>query len=248
MVVDVLDPVTLQRLQALKFPQDISARHEALIFSPDSRILTYCGNGVLDSFGLNLFTISWDLQTGGIVSDIRREVPKGSPVRNPSIAYSTNGKIVGVLDWGFTAHAILFFDVASGIHTHSLSPNGNDPSPNDNTWTFGDSLRFVTADVTTITIWEVGFTSGATPTEVKTFPAPDGFDDREGVRLHQTRPRFSPDGHDIWCTDRSGRMEVLRVGDELGMLERPKRAVDIEHPPEGYPWRSSHGYWVTNDW
>ena len=32
------------------------------------------------------------------------------------------------------------------------------------------------------------------------------------------------------------------------MLERLEEKVDIEHPPEGYPWASSRGYRVTNDW
>ena len=43
-------------------------------------------------------------------------------------------------------------------------------------WTHGESLRFATADAATITIWEVAFTVGATPTEVKTLPSPDDFD------------------------------------------------------------------------
>ena len=178
MVVDVLDPVTLQRLQALEFPQDISARHEALIFSPDSRILTYCGNGALGSIGLDLFIISWDLQTGGITSIISWEKSVYFPAGGPSITYSANGKMVGVLYQSYYHTSdIVIFDVASGIHTHSHSLNDNVPPPN-NIWTCGESLRFATADVTAITIWEVRFTSGATPTEVETFPAPDGFSDR----------------------------------------------------------------------
>jgi hypothetical protein len=34
-------------------------------------------------------------------------------------------------------------------------------------------LEVATADGTTITIWEVGFISGGTPTEVETLPAPE---------------------------------------------------------------------------
>jgi len=42
----------------------------------------------------------------------------------------------------------------------------------DGIWTYGESLRFATSGGRTITIWEVGFTSGAAPTEVETFTAP----------------------------------------------------------------------------
>jgi len=41
---------------------------------------------------------------------------------------------------------------------------------------------------------------------------------------------------------------VWRVGGEQRVLERLEQTVDIEDPPEGYPWGSSRGYRVTNDW
>ena len=66
-------------------------------------------------------------------------------------------------------------DVASGVYMHSHSLDGGEILLPNNIWTHGESLQFVTAGAETITIWEVGFTSGATPTEVGTLPILDGF-------------------------------------------------------------------------
>ena len=107
---------------------------------------------------------------------------------SPSITYSTDGKIVGVCcsgnqDPNYSEGSNIFIcNVTSGtlIHSHSL----NDTALLSNhIWTHEESLRFATADATTITIWEVGFISGAAPKEIETLPTPDGFDNE--------RPRFT---------------------------------------------------------
>jgi hypothetical protein len=43
-------------------------------------------------------------------------------------------------------------------------------------------------------------------------------------------------------------VDVWRVGGKEDMLEYLGHTVDPEHPPEGCPWASSHGYQVTDDW
>jgi WD40 repeat protein len=174
---DILDSVTLQQLQSLEFPQDVSKNTKALVFSPDSRILTCfsCeGKGHSDQ---ELFVISWDLQTGGVASVVRWQAPEQSPVRVPYITYSANGKVVGILYWSHDAKTanISICDVSSGTHMGSHLLNG-DILPLEDIWTHGESLQFATAVGTTITIWEVQFVSGGTPTKVETFPAPDNFD------------------------------------------------------------------------
>ena len=168
--VDVLDSITLQRLQNFEFPQDIPTRHRVLVFSPDSRILTCssCDDG--DSLGRGFFVVSWILQTGSLASVIRWKGPKRHLEGNPSITYSANGKMVGVFyrHYGNADIATIFIcDVFSGTHMHSHSLNGHAPLSND-IWTHGEFLRFATAEATTITIWEVRFTSGAAPTEFET--------------------------------------------------------------------------------
>ena len=168
--IDVLDSVTLQRLQTLETlqAQPISKAHSAPAFSPDSRILTCSGASPPDK---ELSVVSWDLQTGDIASVIRWQGPD-YVVGTPSTTYFADGKMIGVHCRYSTAHdSILVFDVASGVHIHSYSlidlyTHG--------IWIHGESLRFITIDDETLITWEVGSTSDAKPTIVETFPFPGG--------------------------------------------------------------------------
>ena len=62
------------------------------------------------------------------------------------------------------------------------------------------------------------------------------------------RPWFAPDGCDLWIANDSGEGWAFRVSGERQIPGVRMRRVDIEHPPEGYPWASSRGYRITNDW
>ena len=87
---------------------------------------------------------------------------------------------------------IFICDVASGMLVHSHLLNNTFPLSN-RIWTHGESLRFATADPTAITIWGVGFTSGATPAEVEILPPPNGFDGESlgAAQLHPTPCRLA---------------------------------------------------------
>jgi len=61
-------------------------------------------------------------------------------------------------------------------------------------------------------------------------------------------PRFSPDGHNIWCANSRGEAKVWRVVGGQEVLECLEQTVNIEDPSEGSPWGSSFGYRVTEDW
>ena len=61
-------------------------------------------------------------------------------------------------------------------------------------------------------------------------------------------PFFAPGGRDLWFVGDDGCGEVYRVGDGEQVQWGPEHRVDIEHPPEGYPWASSCGYRVTGNW
>ena len=174
---DILDPVTLQKLQTLKLQSVVAPAYKIPIFSPDSHILTI--SGLL--FGHpEVLIVSWDLQTGGIVSIIRHLIqgvhePHINTQFLPSTTYSASGKMVGVLyHWKYestTTSKISIFDVASGIHMHSHLLDNNYKFFND-IWTEGESLLFATFfDAMTTVIWEVGFTSNVTPVEVMRFSA-----------------------------------------------------------------------------
>ena len=191
--VDVLDSATLQGLQTLESPKNVSTRWRVLAFSPDSRILTCCSRpgSVMDQ---ESFVVSWDLQTGGVTNVVRLQLEFIHPLTR-SITYSVDGKMAGVLYHYFDRPenaTIALIDVASGalMHSHSLK---NARPPSKHTWTHGGFLRFATADATTITIWEVGFASSATPTKVETLPAPVDFDGKsvEDAELHPTTYRLA---------------------------------------------------------
>jgi WD40 repeat protein len=166
----MLDSVTFQRLQTLESPPGISTENRALIFSPDSRILTCSSGGYRGGSDRELFVVSWDLQTGGVASVIKWQGPEQQVVGEPSITYSADGKMVGIFYWHpqrANAPSIFICDIASGAYMHSHSLNGDTPLSNK-IWTHGEYLRFATADATTITIWQVGFVSSDKATEVET--------------------------------------------------------------------------------
>ena len=188
----ILDSATLQRLQILEPPPDISLFPCRLIFSPDSRILTLCNTDYKEPF-----VVSWDLQTGGVVGVIKWQRPEWNitvdahDAKTVTITYSADGKMVGVFYCYLSVHDnhhittnLSICDVASGVYMHSHSFDGGENLLPNNIWTQGESLQFVTAGAESITIWEVGFTSGATPTEVETLPFLDGFpNDGRGVGI-----------------------------------------------------------------
>jgi WD40 repeat protein len=161
-MVEIMDAVTLERLHAFRGP--VMQQVRWLSFSPDSRSLTLFNNGY------RLLT-TWDLQTGGQASVI-----PSTPDRYYSLyfssAYSTDGKVVAVAyseDTGATF--ISTYNLLSRTHVYShRASEGRIVAP---IWTHGESLRFVTVKPGSITIWEVGFTSTHTLTEIESLPGPD---------------------------------------------------------------------------
>ena len=173
MMVDILDSVTLQRLQTLKPPDRTPTFNKTLIFSPDSHILTCSSSGYGNRFPEEpeLFVISWDLQTGGVASVIKQPQICGRPViivdlvhrlfgghlqrshiyQRPTIAYLANGKKAIALYPYFRYHedgwiiSISIFNITSGICTHShLLESHYVVTDKLIMWTEGEALRFIT--------------------------------------------------------------------------------------------------------
>ena len=161
---EILDSATLERFKTLEPPN----MAQWLSFSPDSRLLARFGLTQEHTWELT----NWDLQTGGLVSSIPTE-PYSSPTRHFSSTHSMDGKAVAVAygDADTTVTAISTYDISSGTHTHSHRISGGRIVAS--IWTHGGCVRFVTVKPGSITIWEVGFTSAHTPTEVESLPAPD---------------------------------------------------------------------------
>ena len=166
--IDILDPATLQRLQSLGVERARRTYPNALAFSSNDRMLSCSG---CDDQALG-FLLTWDLQTGCVVSDV--VFPEETIfLGGTHITYSICGKFVGILCRNRVTPIISIVDVVSGVYTHDIHPC----TPwTYGIWAHGEFLRFATTKEATITIWEVGFTQGATHKEIETFSIPEDVD------------------------------------------------------------------------
>ena len=63
-----------------------------------------------------------------------------------------------------------------------------------------------------------------------------------------TVPGFTPDGRVVWCCSVGGTVDLWRIaGGGTPDLQELRSLKSTDGPPEGFPWRSSHGYQVTDD-
>ena len=221
--VDMLDSATLQRLQSFEFSREVPSRPEALAFSPDSRMLTavIC-HDIPNTGGL---VVSWDLQTGGVVSAIERKGYHDTKVGNTHITYSMNGRMVAALSRYESSTTISIYDVASGVYMHDVchgARTSQDPALGPphvyKIWTHGESLRFATPRPAGIAIWEVGFAPYSTPAEIESLSTPDnavktcffkpkGKTDIAGTEFHPASSRLA-----FVCAETEGTF-ILRVWD-----------------------------------
>ena len=204
---DILDSVTLQTLQTLKFGRVFENFRSALSFSPDGRMLTCFGRYDDDGFVPEVLVVTWDLQTGGVIKTIRRRLGIFY-LDQTCITYSTNGKAVGVLHQGNDT-TISIYNVVSDVYTPDVYHLASDTStfpreilrlpgynhlPWSAIWTHGESLRFAIAAPTAAIVWEVGPDLGATPTEVGSLSLPDarhGVQDVQDVQFLPTLHRLA---------------------------------------------------------
>ena len=169
----VLDAVTLEQLPAVYLSQKkIFWQH--IIFSPDSQFLTATS-------WKSCCISSWDLQTGGLLSDIGTWKDSGLNSRRDPVcgfvSYSGCGTMIGVSSENNT---IIIYNVLDGtqIHSHTIQQ-----SILNIIWTHGECLQFATIGSGSITTWEVSFTSNHPPKKVGSLPTPDDFSSNDLVFL-----------------------------------------------------------------
>ena len=177
--IDILDAVTLKRLNTFKSPTSHST--PMLSFPPGSRYLTHFGDGGLTR---------WDLHTGAPVGTI----PGPGVTSNTNLlssTYSADGKMVAV------AHStrpkedasIDTYDFLSMTHKSSYRVQGaRIITP---IWTHRGFIRFCTVKPGSITIWEVALTLTPAPVEVESLPAPDGVAGGGGFLFLPTLSRLA---------------------------------------------------------
>jgi hypothetical protein len=151
----VLDAVTLEQLHTMYSPQE-ETHWTHVIFSPDGHLLTGC------SYDKD-YIVSWDLQTGCLLSSINTKA------RCSSVVYSTCGTMIGGLFGGPT---IVVYNVLSGACSSSHSIQ----QPIIWTiWTHGDYLQYATEEPGVVAMWQVSFSSDHAPTKVSSLSTPDNF-------------------------------------------------------------------------
>ena len=155
--VAILDAVTLEQLHTM-YPQDQRIVWTKLIFSPDSHLLT--------GYSYNCeYIVSWDLQTGGLISSIST---RGAGLCN-SMSYSECGTMLGCL---FERETIITYDIHSSTQTFSHLVEGLDANT---IWTHDKCLQFATVESGSIIVWKISFTSSDPPTQVSTLSTPDNL-------------------------------------------------------------------------
>ena len=227
--VDILDSTTLQRLQSLKLPRIISIHPPNLAFSPDSRMLTSL---IFEhSPGLeSALVVTWDLQTGGIVSVIPTE-GEGNEILGGNITYSMDGKMVSACLQYEISTTISFYEVISGVYMHDVDHIALVAQDVYKIWTHGESLRFATLGPTTITIWEVGFITGATPAEVEAISIPVNI---IGVSVFTPMRQSDIGGSEFHPA--SYRLAFVGTGDTLLIWDARASKFVLHHPGIPYCW------------
>ncbi|KAF9643733.1 hypothetical protein BDM02DRAFT_1359722 [Thelephora ganbajun] len=177
-MIEILDAATLKRVTTLDSP---AFRTAWLVFSPNTHLLTQRSLHPSKC-------ITWDLQTGSLVSVIAVEEFFKHSMRYLSATYSTCGTMFATFCRVDSTPTISVYNILFGTHTHSRSVNGR---PLDEIWTHGECLRFATMESESITTWEVGFDSAYTPRRVESLPIPDDFDPSRAYRFHPTSSRLA---------------------------------------------------------
>ena len=205
----ILDPVTLKQLHTLSPPQE-EISWTQITFSPESHLLT------AHSWDENCI-INWDLQTGGLLSNINTEE---FPMCN-SVSYSGSERMIGGL---FDNTTIITYNVLTGkcMTSHSI-----ENSFVETIWSHGEYLQFATLESESIIIWQVSFTSSNPPIKIGSLSTPDNFSSEELVLFPTlSRLAFILDG-EIFVWDALQNRVLLHSLD----IEKPRA---ISFSPDGH--------------
>ena len=142
-----------------------------ITFSPGSHLLTaYCEETIT----------SWDLQTGGLLSNMDNK----THFPYHSITYSRCETMVA----GASGHGhIDIYNIPSGIYVSSHKIPCDIVKP---IWTLGKYLQFATIKPGSIIMWQISFTSKQAPKRVGSLSTPDNFS-KSGLVLLPTLSRLA---------------------------------------------------------
>jgi len=167
--VQILDAVTFEQLFTVSPLSKVSSSEE-LVFSPDGHFLT----GQFTPFSLDFHFVSWDIQTGGLISDI--QVWGGIGLSTFSISYSRCGTMLGVLQNSPMSCCIYTYHILSGT---PISSYWFDHTITRMTWTNSEHPQYAVLGSESITIWEVGPTPSHVSREVDSLSIPDNLPQKD---------------------------------------------------------------------
>jgi WD40 repeat protein len=224
----VLDAVTLGPLYTMHSLEDITHPTD-LVFSPHGSLLSsYFENGKC--------IVSWDLQTGGLISSI------WTKTKFTSMSYSRCGVMLGGLS---IEPAIIIYNVLSGTHLFSHLVHQSVAKP---IWTCGEYLQFATVELGSITLQQIGFTSNNGPIKVGSLPTPDNFSpDKLALLPGISRLAFIIEGKVVVWDPQYHKvlLDSMDVKNPIDMSFSPDGCFFMcgTGGPEFYLWKeSSHGY------
>ena len=152
----IFGAATLEPFHTVQPPQE-SIQWNQITFSPGSQLLTGYSH-------LNDCVISWDVQTGGLLSNIDTK----KYLSCHSLSYSGCGTIIGAL---FKRNIVIYNVFSCTCRTsHSIQQDVH-----WSIWTLGEYLQFATVESKSITIWQVSFTSGHPPSKIGSLSIPKNF-------------------------------------------------------------------------
>jgi len=212
--VEVRDPLTSQLFSCLQ-----STKHTHQLMGP----LAYSLDGRSICCASTTSIIIWDIQTGGIVREVRYDDTLGSL---SSLVWSLDGRTIGgVFRWG-CAWAVVTYDVALGrILSHDTLGSEDKPY----LWAHGKSFQVMRISLDhkfntcSIDIFEIG----STLTQVRSFPI--SVEQSLGSRWDFHIKAFSPISHhiSISVTVGGGQLLVLDAQDPVVHLLNENGSSDV---------------------
>ena len=120
--VEIRDALTSGLLSTLEPTEPTSGLTGGPTYSPDGRSIA-CASGAM--------IIIWDIQTGGVVKEIRRD-----EAGDASLVWSLGGRVIGTMSW--RPWTMCVYDVVSGTAPSQIKLKSRD---RPHLWAYGDSFR-----------------------------------------------------------------------------------------------------------
>ena len=232
--VEIRDVLAFELLFTLRPARPTSQLTGTLAYSPDGRSLACASPTAI---------IIWDIQTGGVVKELKYDKPSSD-----SLVWSSDGGSISATIWDRTTHTLTVrgYDVTSG----TLFPTTLQSRHKPQLWAHDKSFRVMTTarDGEACTIDILGI--GPAPKKVESFSIRLGEGDCRIESISPTTYHIS-----ISVVGNSGRLLVLDTRSSRGLLDEEGSFEAHCFSPDGkffaasrldsfYTWRYDDGHYI----